>query len=73
VQLAEKPTCPGSPANWAIAYPAYGGRTDTVATTWLHGGHYIGLAADADGVFHPVWTDTRDGPFSVYTARVRVR
>jgi hypothetical protein len=73
VQLAPKPTCPDTPGNRAIAYPAYGGRTDTVATTWLHGGHYIGLAAGSDGVFHPVWTDTRDGPFRVYTARVRTK
>jgi hypothetical protein len=73
VRLSEKPSCPNAPENRAIHYPAYGGRTDTVASTWLHGGHYIGLAAGVDGVFHPVWTDTRDGPYRVYTARVQVR
>jgi photosystem II stability/assembly factor-like uncharacterized protein len=73
VQLAGKPICPSAPENRGIRYPAYGGRTDTVATTWPHGGHYIGLAASTDGVFHPVWTDTRDGPYRAYTTRIQVR
>jgi len=46
-------------------------RMDTVSTAWPHGGDYVGLAADGDGVFHPVWTDTRSGKFRVYTAAVR--
>jgi hypothetical protein len=63
--------CPDAPANRAITYPFYG-RIDTVSR-WRHGGDYIGLAASGDAVFHPVWTDTRDGSFRVYTARVHVR
>ncbi len=40
---------------------------------WVRGGDYMGLAAAADGSFHPVWVDARDGEFQVYTARIEVR
>ena len=40
---------------------------------WALGGDYMGLAAAADGSFHPVWVDARDGEFQVYTARIEVR
>jgi hypothetical protein len=36
------------------------------------GGHYLGVAADANGVFHPIWTDARAGAYQMMTARVRV-
>lgn len=39
----------------------------------LKGGDYIGLAAAADGSFHAVWIDARDGAFRLYTARIEVR
>lgn len=39
---------------------------------WPIGGDYMGLAADAGGVFHPFWTESRDGTFQVWTATVRV-
>jgi hypothetical protein len=39
---------------------------------WARGGDYMGLAAAADGSFHPVWVDARDGEFQVYTARIEV-
>jgi hypothetical protein len=71
-QLTTAPVCPNAPGNRTITYPAVG-RTDTVSSAWPHGGHYIGLAASADGVFHPAWSDTRDGTFRTYTARIRVR
>jgi hypothetical protein len=32
----------------------------------------MGMAAGADGVFHPVWPDARHGAFQTYTARVTV-
>jgi hypothetical protein len=35
-------------------------------------GHYAGLVADAGGVFHPFWTDARNGNSQIYTAQVRV-
>ena len=40
---------------------------------WARGGDYMGLAAAADGSFHPVWVDARGGEFQVYTARIEVR
>jgi hypothetical protein len=39
---------------------------------WPDGGDYIGMAADADGVFHPFWADGRSGTYQLYTARIRV-
>jgi len=39
---------------------------------WPHGGDYLGLAADAAGVFHPMWIDGRSGLFEVYTSRIEV-
>jgi hypothetical protein len=36
------------------------------------GGDYLGLTADAEGVFHPLWPDTRTGVYRLYTAQVRV-
>ena len=33
-------------------------------------GHYTGLAADRDGVFHAVWLDRRGGQQELYAARV---
>ena len=41
--------------------------------TRLKGGDYIGLAAAADGSFHAVWIDARDGAFRLYTARIEAR
>ncbi|MEK6281699.1 MAG: sialidase family protein [Acidobacteriota bacterium] len=40
---------------------------------WARGADYMGLAPAADGSFHPVWVDARDGAFQVYTARIKVR
>jgi hypothetical protein len=39
---------------------------------WNGGGDYIGLVADAKGVFHPFWPDARAGVYQIYTARVDV-
>jgi len=38
---------------------------------WPDGGDYIGLTADADGVFHPFWSDARSGTYQLYTAAIR--
>ncbi|HET9225544.1 MAG TPA: sialidase family protein [Thermoanaerobaculia bacterium] len=35
-----------------------------------HGGDYAGLAAAADGSFHPLWPDSRTGTFQAWTTRV---
>ena len=40
---------------------------------WPNGGDYIGMTADADGVFHPLWPDGRSGTYQLYTSAVRVR
>jgi BNR repeat-like domain len=39
---------------------------------WPTGGEYMGLTADASGVFHPFWVDGRSGLFEVYTSRIQV-
>jgi hypothetical protein len=39
---------------------------------WPDGGDYVGLTADAAGVFHPVWADSRAGSFQLYTSRIQV-
>jgi hypothetical protein len=37
------------------------------------GGDYFGLTAGADGRFHLVWSDARDGAFQIWTAAVSVQ
>jgi hypothetical protein len=37
------------------------------------GGDYTGMVADAEGVFHPFWPDSRNGVFQIFTSRIRVR
>lgn len=44
----------------------------SAASRWLSGGDYMGLTAAADGTFHPVWADARDGVYRMRTARIRV-
>jgi hypothetical protein len=39
---------------------------------WPNGGDYIGLTADADGLFHPFWADARGGTYQLYTAAIRI-
>jgi hypothetical protein len=39
---------------------------------WNGGGDYVGLVADAKGVFHPFWPDARAGVYQIYTARIDV-
>lgn len=48
-------------------------RTDPKMGFWIYGGDYLSLAASADGVFHPLWVDTRDGKAEIQTARVEVQ
>lgn len=46
-----------------------------IANTWFFasGGHYAGLAATADGVFHPAWVDNRTKYSQIWTAPVTVQ
>jgi hypothetical protein len=39
---------------------------------FLNGGHTAGMAADADGDFHPFWIDNRTGVPQIWTAAVAV-
>lgn len=78
VRVSTDSTVPGSAGNLRIAAGAYkrgdtvyvnlsktGGRLDT-------GGDYMGLVADVDGVFRPLWPDARSGTYQLYTAPIRV-
>ena len=40
---------------------------------WIAGGHTAGMAADANGAFHPFWVDNRTGVSQIWTAPVAVR
>ncbi len=40
---------------------------------WPTGGDYFGFAAGADGRFHVLWPDARDGTFEIWTAAVSIR
>ena len=47
--------------------------TETGFFKYRHrGGDYIGLVAAADGSFHAVWSDARDGTFRTFTDRITV-
>ncbi len=48
-------------------------RNGRVATRWPEGGDYSGLAAAADGTFHALWADSRDGIYRLWTAPVTVK
>ncbi len=43
-----------------------------VANKFPGGGHYLGLAARADGAFQAVWSDSRGGLYQLRTAKVVV-
>jgi hypothetical protein len=40
--------------------------------TYYNGGDYLGMAATADGAFHPIWSDARHGAYEMMTARITV-
>jgi hypothetical protein len=44
----------------------------TALSRFAQGGDYAGLAADAEGHFHPLWPDSRTGTFQAWTARVKL-
>lgn len=49
------------------ATPENGATADLLAG----GGHYLGLCALPNGDFQALWSDSRDGAFALYTARLR--
>ena len=67
--VSDAVSCPDGSENLAVIFPP---DNHHVTEIWPRGGDYIGLAVTADGDFHPVWIDGRDGPFQAYTSRVKV-
>jgi len=53
-------SCPDTPGN------------DRVARRWPEGGDYSGLVAAADGRFHVLWADSRDGVYRLWTASITI-
>lgn len=82
VLVSEKATVIGETEQWSVGGPVLPGRApgdplQQNAVQWYAGfygepGHNNGLAASADGVFHPVWIDNRTGFRQVWTAPVTV-
>ncbi len=60
VKVSSAKTCPITPAN------GQAGRR------WPAGGDYHGLVAGADGRFHVLWADSRDGVYQLRTATIGV-
>jgi BNR/Asp-box repeat protein len=87
VPVAESPNRYGGVTKIAVDARSYGGghmppnknyrggtlKFDlTISQFTIGGGHTAGLAADANGVFHPFWVDNRTGVAQVWTAPVTV-
>lgn len=60
VRVSSAENCPDTPANGEA------GRR------WTAGGDYHGLAAAADGRFHLLWADSREGIYQLRTATISV-
>lgn len=74
VQVAEEPRVVGQDERWVPQISAAGATAiDIFRKEWDTGGHTMGLAADASGVFHPLWVDNRTGVHQIWTATVEVR
>ena len=78
VRLAERPARfrQGAEGEVISSYAAEEGPNPPtvriVRTSEFHGGDTAGLCADANGVFHALWVDNRDGRDQVYTSTVTV-
>jgi hypothetical protein len=74
VKVSEKPRVIGQNERWIAQVASAGATTlEVYRKEWGTGGHTMGLAADANGVFHPLWVDNRTGIHQVWTASVQVR
>lgn len=60
VKVSSAENCPDTPAN------------GEAGTRWKAGGDYHGLAAAADGQFHLLWADSREGIYQLRTAHVEI-
>ena len=79
VRVSSETSRPAGPGNVRPGLSRLRYRGDTLVMDFLSGysrwrdvGDYIGLTADAKGVFHPVWPDSRDGTFQLQTARIEL-
>jgi hypothetical protein len=79
VQVSTQPSYRYAPGNVVFTPSAWRTSPDSMrisflspASRWGNGGDYMGLAADARGVFFPLWTDSRSGSFQMMTAEVAV-
>jgi hypothetical protein len=60
-RVSSAENCPDAPANGESGW------------RWPAGGDYYGLAAAADGRFHLLWADSREGIYQLRTATVTVK
>jgi hypothetical protein len=79
VRVSSETSRPAGPGNMRPALGRLRYSGDTLIMDFLSGysrwrdvGDYIGLTADAKGVFHPVWPDSRNGTFQLQTARIEL-
>jgi BNR/Asp-box repeat len=87
VQVAESPNSFGGSAKLILSARGYGGghmpqnkdyrggalKFDLGINQFnLAGGHTAGMAADANGVFHPFWIDNRTGVAQIWTTPVTI-
>jgi len=68
VPVADVASCNDKPGN---VVPRAGGSFD-VAARWPAGGDYFGLAANPDGSFRVLWSDSRTGVLQLWTASINV-
>jgi hypothetical protein len=77
VQVSSEPSFPVSKVNLTPSPVSFSADTKSIMTLsafdrWAPGGDYMGMTADALGIFHPFWADSRSGTFQVWTCRIRV-
>ena len=79
VRVSSATSRPAGPGNMRPGLGRLRYSGDTLVMDFLSGysrwrdvGDYIGLVADAKGVFHPVWPDSRNGTFQLQTARIEL-
>jgi hypothetical protein len=74
VKVSEKPKLHGPGERWITSAqsPNWGAKNTFDVEKQSTGFHTIGLTADANGVFHPVWTSNPTGVNQVYTATMTV-
>jgi hypothetical protein len=81
VRVSEAPMSHSEKEKWIVhgfSFPAAspvsnGLNLMLVLDNWhYHAGDTVGLAADAEGVFHPIWIDNRTGIHQVWTAPIKV-